>query len=433
MTASTAVVPPALTIRSSIDLLSVIPHLLGYRPHESIVVLAIRHDGTLGFIANTPLETRFGAGLLHACELISRQMRADSPSHVVVAAFTQSDDGGNARATLSALRSIIPCPIEAWHIGPRSFRRLSDGDCDDAARHDAQFQGVSGHRAFGGDASGCDDSRQDAVHDVRELESTLATTELTFAGIAPAKDRESAFRITPAAVGPRRSAQAAARRLQQRLDSETGQELIARIDAVVAEWTSATQLAAGDGRRPEVSRDAAAKMTSPRDGHASMSKATTCLAPDGVSLVSSISPATLGRIAVVLADSDTRDRIMFTCFKDAVASGTESLPMPGCETLDAIVDPKKGCLPAIAVVGPAIAVLEAVVAHAARHRKPPALALLGFLHWWNGRGGQAGYVLAEALDIDPDHRLARLMSRAIAEGIAPGWVHAARARGGQRH
>lgn len=48
---------------------------------------------------------------------------------------------------------------------------------------------------------------------------------------------------------------------------------------------------------------------------------------------------------------------------------------------------------------------------------PPALTVVAQLAWWSGDGAVAGIALDRALEIDPDYRLAQLMSQLLAAGV----------------
>lgn len=50
---------------------------------------------------------------------------------------------------------------------------------------------------------------------------------------------------------------------------------------------------------------------------------------------------------------------------------------------------------------------------------PPTLTLIAHLAWWSGDGTVAGIALERALEIDPGHRLARLMNDLLSSGLRP--------------
>jgi len=69
-----------------------------------------------------------------------------------------------------------------------------------------------------------------------------------------------------------------------------------------------------------------------------------------------------------------------------------------------------------------VEVLEAVVAHTRTADQAAALTLLALIAWWQADGARAGVLLGRALDGDPDHRLALLLTEALARGLSPGWI-----------
>lgn len=50
---------------------------------------------------------------------------------------------------------------------------------------------------------------------------------------------------------------------------------------------------------------------------------------------------------------------------------------------------------------------------------PPTLTLVAHLAWWSGDGTVAGIALERALEVDPDYRLADLMSGLLSHGVRP--------------
>ena len=51
-----------------------------------------------------------------------------------------------------------------------------------------------------------------------------------------------------------------------------------------------------------------------------------------------------------------------------------------------------------------------------------ALTLLALLSWWQSEATRARALNDRALELDPEHRLARLLDDALATGLRPGWV-----------
>lgn len=144
-------------------------------------------------------------------------------------------------------------------------------------------------------------------------------------------------------------------------------------------------------------------------------------------------PALLGRIEASLIDVRVRDAVLL-----ALVPGTGDLPertllggagRPVGEiaqgtsaALDAVMDTRRGIAPDRTLVGVGVDVLERVVAHTRTSDQAAALTLLALIAWWRADGARAGVLLGRALDADPDHRLALLLSDALARGLSPGWM-----------
>jgi hypothetical protein len=69
----------------------------------------------------------------------------------------------------------------------------------------------------------------------------------------------------------------------------------------------------------------------------------------------------------------------------------------------------------------AIELLGRVTADAPRLTRPPLLTMLGWLHWALGSGSTAGLHIDAALAIDPDYGLADLVDTMLSQGLLPEW------------
>jgi hypothetical protein len=70
----------------------------------------------------------------------------------------------------------------------------------------------------------------------------------------------------------------------------------------------------------------------------------------------------------------------------------------------------------------AIELLDRVAADAPRSTRPPLLTMLGWLHWALGSGSTAGLHIDAALAIDPDYGLADLVDTMLSQGLLPEWA-----------
>ncbi|HLS49843.1 MAG TPA: DUF4192 family protein, partial [Actinomycetaceae bacterium] len=78
------------------------------------------------------------------------------------------------------------------------------------------------------------------------------------------------------------------------------------------------------------------------------------------------------------------------------------------------------------LLGPVVAVIEAIAAHVAGKERESALVLLGWFAWWCGDNAKAHVHFQRCLAGDPGHRLALLMHEVLRVGHPPGWVLGAR-------
>lgn len=69
-----------------------------------------------------------------------------------------------------------------------------------------------------------------------------------------------------------------------------------------------------------------------------------------------------------------------------------------------------------------IALLRLVTSHAPSSFRPPLLCMLGWLHWALGRSSVSGVFVGLALDIDPTYGLAEVLSTMLDNGMLPPWA-----------
>ena len=134
------------------------------------------------------------------------------------------------------------------------------------------------------------------------------------------------------------------------------------------------------------------------------------------------SPQIAGLLAAALRDILVRDAILCDVIGDHdvathVAAGTQSGAVG--PTLGKVIDPIAGTAPDKDTTQPAADLLAHVAAHTP---SAAALTLLAILAWWAGDGTRANVYLEATHQIDPDYRLAALVSHALAAGMAPGWI-----------
>lgn len=374
MTSTAAQAAPQVRVRDTRDLLSVIPYALGFRPAECLLVVCIRPGGRLGLVARTDLaDLRTTRARAELAELVTTRAAQDRTVSAYVVLYTAHDvaPGSPERAAADAFALALDSVVadrESWVVGPHRYRSL---DCTDPSCCPPDGFPVEG------------------------LESTAPGAQLVLEGCAPAGTREDLYRISRAPQAQR-----------------------ALVRRAAARWSAAGERSAAEG-------DAAA-----RAWRAGSFAAWLDLA-DGAASGRAPAPALLGRVAVALEDRRVRDGVLLWCVgwdehATAVAAG-DGVDAEGdaatAEAMATVVDPRTGRRPDEARTRATVAALETVVAHAATARTASPLTLLGFLAWWSGEGARAGFRVAEALAVDPSHRLANLLAAALGAALPPGWVH----------
>ncbi len=385
MTSLTLPENPTIRLRSPRDVLAAIPYLLGYRPAECVVVAGVAADGRLPLLARTALDDLSEPDDHgRVAQAISARALDVGVDRAVVAVWTARDVGPGtpARQGVDGLVEVLDAVADTdpWLVTPSGYRGL---DCTDPLC--------------------CPPDG----HPLDRLEAGEVSAAFVLSGRAVAPTETDAFRIPRAAEAARTlAARAAARweRAAAHQDVCTDAHRRWRRDGLAA-WAearrhAATELVVGDP-------------------------------PDAVRLP----PALLGRVAAALADTAVRDAVLLTLVPGAqevarrTADGTsaDDLEAATADAIARVVDPRVALLPDEETVGPARAVLEAVVGHVPRRQQAPALTLLGFLAWWRGDGGLAGHRVQAALALDPGYRLATLLRSALTAALPPGWVRRAAA------
>lgn len=368
------------------ELLSMIPYQLGFAPERSAVVISLRGARSrVGLIARVDLDDLLDAdhGPQVARTLVSHLV-ADGAHRVVVVLYTDdatgpagaSDRESRAAATFADAAEHLLGEPECWVVGPTGYFGLH---CSDRACCPPGGRPLS------------------------DLLSTRVGARMVLAGATIAGTRQDLGQVVPASSDARRSARrAAARWERRRTDAQPGTGL--------ARWR-----AAGLG----LWREELASACSDAPGAVGAE-------PDRAGGTARTGSATAGRLQAALADVIVRDAVLLTFVDgadrvaDRVVAGDAGDDVE--RVLRAIVDPEHGQRPDERRTAGARAVLEQVVAHAARRRRAPALTLLAVLAWWEGDGARADVLVERALESDPGHRLALLVHDTLEAGMPPGWV-----------
>ena len=366
------------------DLLAYVPYRLGYRPRDSVVVISLQAArGAVGLVVRADIADLVaepgGPALARA---VATHVLRDDPRDVVVVAY--GDDQGaavrGAGMLTHALGQLVPDVAVAarWHVTSTGYRGLACADpecCPPEGRP------------------------------LADLDASPVAADLVYAGVAVASSREAAYALAPADPARRAAALRAARRWAARR-GELGVRAWRRA-SLRAWWDVHAAVAAADPRvavQPAVVRVAAAR---------------------------------IGRVAAGLNDPMVRDAVLLTVLPtgdpglpdrllDAASTGVGLAALDDATAaVSLLVDPEQGVPPDPDAARVARAAAELVAAHARADGHAYALGLAAALAWWQGDGGLAGARADRALEVGPDHGLARLVADALDRGIGPGWARAA--------
>ncbi|MBO0610814.1 DUF4192 domain-containing protein [Myceligenerans salitolerans] len=380
-------------VRGPQDLIAFIPFRLGYQPSESVVVVSVRGGRqVVGLVARLGLQA-FGGRRADgrpaaeaAAESLARVATRDGADRVVVVGYTgtalpvAAATGSRLRRAVEATAARIETNLpgtESWVVTPGGYRAL---DCADVLCCPAEGRPM-----------------EDITH-------SRVAAAMVLAGRSVAPSRADRLRIARASPEARRSAGRAAARWENARAATADWA-----ERSLAEWESA------------VRRTRAAE------------------AGETVEL----EPAMLGRLAAAMGDRWIRDALLLWVTADeeaaqgcdeAEAAEADAVLRTAQRRVDAdtdaaaaramarVVDPENASRPDGERVGAAVRVLEAVVAHVPRARRPAPLTLLGLIAWWGGDGAMAAGRIGAALAIDAEYALAGLVSTALDAGLPPGWV-----------
>lgn len=366
---------PTLRVSEPREMLALIPHRLGFHPHDSLVAVGLCPPrGRVGLVVRVDVadlaDPAHGPAL--ARSLVANLDR-DGAERSLLVVYTAGDPRGDAQveAAVEHFREAAEAPfgdVPGWSVTDTGYRGL---DCDD-------------------------DCCPPGGRPLDELATTQVNVQMVLAGSIVADRREDVGRIRPAGGEARRSVARVRRRWQSKglvaLDEGAAALERWRVDSVAA-WRRAVD--------EQLDR------------------------PGGPTA------AVLGRLEAGLTDLRVRDAVLVAlvpdtgdlaerCVRGERPSRRDDAALG--RALALVVDPLAGVPAPPVATRVHEAVLEAVVAHGENGRQAAALTLLGMLAWWRGDGARAQILLERAMDDDGGYRLAMLLQDALACGVPPGWV-----------
>lgn len=405
--------PERLTVRGPEDILSFIPHSLGYWPSRSLV-------------ATTLQGKRLGATL--RLDLPGQDVLADPTIFArTVCGYLEADE--NADGTLLALFT-----NNGWLAGPGCYDALLDGlelALGEAGMpvRDAWYVGDQYWR----DARCTGSAGSPPVRPIQEIRDSLLNTEMVFRGssVGPAPDHRHPAGPVPglhgAAVLEAEAVWSA--RLDLRRQSR------AQFAAVLGQWEAVLARPAEHLQRLSVHRDAFLRATllvpAWRDAVLVMAAAGRATAAAGAEEFGTFSDdARLEPMAPaaeqigpdeVPSAADAPDALSFAaadfCTEGLLVSGHQA-GTPGYGNVLMGHDPAVPHWRSLDA-------LDRVLEHLSLLGGPSAAAALtgrGWIAWCRGRGSYSAAYLGEALEIEPGYRLAELLLEVVRRGTLCGWA-----------
>ncbi|WP_193311390.1 DUF4192 domain-containing protein [Georgenia satyanarayanai] len=378
--------PTTITISQPEDIVAYLPYRLGFRPRDSVVLLAMcGARNRLGLVTRADLthigHPRLGAALVRD---VARLMEEEGAHDVFVVLYSDLPrDRLSAdplvRRAVEHLRTLTSWadPPGPWVVGAGTYGCWGTGEeCAPATR------------------------------DVAELDQRPVVATLVLHGLAlvPAREDLAVARTTDAER--RRSATRAVREGRRRLAG-----LRARSGGGAAVPGAAFGV---PGAVPAVDQR---EMDEWREEERRRWERLVALAVRGAVL-----PAgELGLLAAALEDNTVRDSVL--CSVVHPLSGRVLDRARTEEILDLAMLPG-GPPPDQDRVEPAAAVLRALAACVPGRSGALALGLLAWIAWWCADGARADVLARQALRARPRTRLAELVDQALAARLPPGWVRA---------
>ncbi|NUS37076.1 MAG: DUF4192 domain-containing protein [Pseudarthrobacter sp.] len=421
--------PERLTIHGPEDILGFIPHSLGYWPESSLVAMTL-HGTTLGATLRLDLPgPQAGADPCAYARAVRRYLESDGEADGSLLAIFGGDSGTAVppayRPLLAQVRSVLDqagMPVrEAWYVGDQYWR---DAFCTEPSC--CPFPG----------------------RPVQQIRDSRLNTEMVYRGssVGPAPRNSSvpAPAVSSLHLAAVRGEEAA---WAEKLGSRTADRV--QFHAVLDCWEALLRMPETQPWLPEVERDAFLRATllytGWRDAVLIMAAAGRRAAEAGAEDFGTVTESsgapglrprttqggTLGeavagppvlRLPGPAADPPSGGRIRTGASGRAMRLHKEGSPggeaVPGWGEILMGVAPQ---LPDWSCLDKLDRVFEQL---AALGGQPAAAALTGrgWISWCRGRGSYAAAYLEQALELDPQYRLAELLLELVARGGICGWA-----------
>ena len=380
------------------EVLSYVPHAIGYVPTQSIVAISLRPPRRrIGLVARVDLDDIVGERGHDVADDLADFLTADGAVALFVVVYTNEPVARARRSRSLADRAFeslmcaqgLPESVETWIVAPDGYV-----------------------------AWGCQDLTccPTGGRDLRDLDDTRLATQLILAGSAPLASRsalESGIDDDPVR---RREFESAVRRIDRVRAQAQGRGDLDRWR--VRRTRSALSLLVGIGSGLRTLDDFPYEDDRP------------------------LTPAQLGAISAALTDVVVRDlalvAIARSCGRphgERSTSRSRASSRRTAQVTTASLDSLPFDVGAVfGAGGPApepqlLSRVQRGLGDAVRLGRGPMradlLVILAWLAWWAGDGARAGVHLGEALDLVPDHRLGALIRDSLRHAVPPGWARAA--------
>lgn len=353
--------PTSITLNAPEDVLTVVPHIIGHRPENCVVVIALERDGVENIgpmivASEDNIDHGFGEQLAEFAERFE----------VTTLAMAWYTDGLEAKTGSDVARILDKAALDtqAW-LDERYQSDVKGFVSYFATDYDLY---VHGSQVANGLA--------EEMGTYRDLEQSVANVELILAGSAPAAH------ATPVLI--------------DRLGYGEDSELVTEYRSLLA-----------DGEINAAEQWNALLVSVMADADA--------LSADGL-LTMVGGQRAMARLHAGLTDITIRDRVLVF----AVNPEVESVSGMDIDDIETALHAATAVNPDGERLARITDVMRMIGAYSPEDA-PAALALVGYLYWWAGRSGAAAEYVQAALDADPSYSLARLVEQALDIQLPPPW------------
>ncbi len=346
---------------STADLLAMVPHLLGYRPRNSIVLVTFRGSRSCGAARfDLPAHETPRVQRRIVTSMVGMVCKIPAVDAIVIAVFTDEGFAHSSEAPHQALAAMVERRIE------QSGFELRQSLC----------------QAPDGWASYLDDDTPAGGRPLAEIEASEIARDMPPRLGSGLGTVDPHAELLPIATEQERAAMSAA---LDRLDAAMEAAAVDRAGRIPGDLLPLEDLPSFVER---------------------------VLAGDP-------GPDQLHLLAFAVQGPPVRDHVMLQWASDR-ATGMRLWPSAGVECADLLFG--HGPLPDLDRVVRGIELLRVVASRVSGRRRLPMLCMLGWLNWAVGRGTLAARYIDAAIAIDRSYGMAEVLGTLLGSGMQPGWL-----------